>query len=46
MIGEADLRSLGEWSGWEGDTPPAPDVFPTPGHVGMIQKIKMPDDEI
>ncbi len=35
---EKALRERGAWTGWEGDTPPAPDVAPTPGHVGTVEK--------
>jgi len=42
---EEELRAAGAWDGWEGDTPPAPDVFPTPGYVGTVEIIKDPEEE-
>lgn len=36
---EEELRREGAWDGWEGEVPPAPDVAPTPGHVGTVTKL-------
>ncbi len=36
---EDELRKVGAWDGWTGDTPPAPDVMPAAdGGVGSIMK--------
>ncbi len=40
---EEELRKEGAWDGWEGDTPPAPDVAPTPGYVGAVTKFEIKD---
>ena len=42
---EEALRERGAWDGWEGETPPAPDVLPTPGFIGTITRVKLEDDD-
>ena len=39
------LREHGAWDGWEGDTPPPPDVAPTPGRIGTLTRIKMEEND-
>lgn len=42
---EAELRKENAWDGWEGDTPPVPDVMPTPGHVGTVTLTPIEDND-
>jgi hypothetical protein len=37
---EEELRVLGAWDGWSGDTPPVPDVLPEPdGTIGTVAPV-------
>lgn len=48
---ERELRRMGAWDGWEGDTPPAPDadwIPPEPGQeptVGTVTVVPMSEEE-